>query len=173
MYKLIFYLYIASFLFLFNACENEGKDLLNDLNAFKEWSIDTKPNYNIPGDLKPLSSSTLASIVRLKNEPLRIENDEFIADDIRELRVMAIINFKNDDYFLKEIDIERLYYIAEAQIFEKFVVTLVSEGNASNSYKIMESIKNKLLLFKVNQNNVKVLFENISKENFLRVKILR
>ena len=111
--------------------------------------------------------------MRLKNEPLRIENDEFIADDIRELRVMAIINFKNDDYFLKEIDIERLYYIAEAQIFEKFEVILVSEGNASNSYKIMESIKNKLLLFKVNQNNVKVLFENISKENFLRVKILR
>ena len=173
MYKLIFYLYITSFLFFFNACENEGKDLLNDLNAFKEWSIDSKPNYNIPGDWKPLSSSTLASIVRLENEPLRIENDEFIADDIRELRVMAIINFKNDDYFLKEIDIERLYYIAEAQIFEKFEVILVSEGNASNSYKIMESIKNKLLLFKVNQNNVKVLFENISKENFLRVKILR
>ena len=173
MYKLIFYLYITSFLFLFNACEYEGKDLLNDLNTFKEWSIDTKPNYNIPGDFKPLSSSTLASIVRLENEPLRIKNDEFIADDIRELRVMAIINFTNDDYFLKEIDIERLYYIAEAQIFEKFEIILVSEGNASNSYKIMESIKNKLLLFKVNQNNVKVLFENISKENFLRVKILR
>ena len=173
MYKLIFYLYITSFLFLFNACEYEGKDLLNDLNTFKEWSIDTKPNYNILGNPKPLSSSTLASIVRLENEPLRIDNDEFIADDIRELRVMAIINFKNDDYFLKEIDIERLYYIAEAQIFEKFEVILVSEGSAINSYKIMESIKNKLLLFNVNQNNVKVLFENISKENFLRVKILR
>ena len=102
MYKLIFYLYITSFLFLFNACENESKDLLNDLNAFKKWSIDTKPNYNIPSDFKPLSSSTLASIVRLENDPLVI-NDEFIADDIRELKVLAIINFENDDYFLKEI----------------------------------------------------------------------
>jgi len=173
MHKLIFYLYIASFLFLFNACENNGKDLLNDLNAFKEWSIDTKPNYNIPGKPKPLSSITLASIVRLENEPFGIEKDEFIVDDIKELRVMAIITFKNDDYFLKEIDIERLYYIAEAQIFEKFEVIIVSEGNTTNSYKIMESIKNKLLLFKVNQNNVKILYENISKENFLRVKILR
>ena len=46
---------------------------------------------------------------------------------------MAVINVKGDPFLLSDNDTERLYYIAQAQIYENFKVIIVSEGDAINT----------------------------------------
>ena len=86
---------------------------------------------------------------------------------------MAVINVKGDPFLLSDNDTERLYYIAQAQIYENFKVIIVSEGDAINTKDIISSIKQQLLSFDVDPSYIQVMFDNSAKKDFLRVKILR
>ena len=54
--------YIFVFFVLLYGCEG----YLKEINDLATWTLETKPNFDLPETSKPLSSSTLASMVRLK-----------------------------------------------------------------------------------------------------------
>lgn len=163
--------YIFVFFILLYGCEG----YLKEINDLATWTLETKPNFDLPETSKPLSSSTLTSIVRLKYDSGNkdSDDDDFIEEDINASKVMAIINVKGDPILLSDDDIERLYYIAQAQIYENFKVIIVSEGDAINTKDITSSIKQQLLSFDVDPSYIQVMFDNSAKKDFLRVKILR
>ena len=162
--------YIFVFFILLYGCEG----YLKEINDLATWTLETKPNFDLPETSKPLSSSTLASIVRLKYDSVNKDSDDdFIAEDINASKLMAVINVKGDPFLLSDNDTERLYYIAQAQIYENFKVIIVSEGDAINTKDITSSIKQQLLSFNVDPSYIQVMFDNSAKKDFLRVKILR
>jgi len=162
--------YIFVFFILLYGCEG----YLKEINDLATWTFETKPNFDLPETSKPLSSSTLASIVRLKYDSVNKDSDDdFIAEDINASKLMAVINVKGDPFLLSDNDTERLYYIAQAQIYENFKVIIVSEGDAINTKDITSSIKQQLLSFNVDPSYIQVMFDNSAKKDFLRVKILR
>ena len=148
---------------------------LKEINDLANWTLETKPNFDLLETPKPLSSNTLASIVRLKydSDNEDSEDDNFVTEDINASKIMAIINVKDDQSLLSDNDIERLYYIAQAQIYENLKIIIVSEGDVINSKDITSSIKQQLLSFDVDPSYIQIMFDNSAKKDFLRVKILR
>ena len=162
--------YIFVFFVLLYGCEG----YLKEINDLATWTLETKPNFDLPETSKPLSSSTLASIVRLKyDSDNKDSDDDFIVEDINASKIMAIINIKGDPSLLSDNDIERLYYVAQAQIYENFKVIIVSEGDSINTKDITSLIKQQLLSFDVDPSYIQIMFDNSTKKDFLRVKILR
>lgn len=162
--------YIFVFFVLLYGCEG----YLKEINDLATWTLETKPNFDLPETSKPLSSSTLASIVRLKyDSDKKDSDDDFIVEDINASKIMAIINIKGDPSLLSDNDIERLYYVAQAQIYENFKVIIVSEGDSINTKDITSLIKQQLLSFDVDPSYIQIMFDNSAKKDFLRVKILR
>lgn len=171
MSKLNNILLFTSLLILFASCENT----IEEFNDFVDWSIQAKPQNNIPIDLKPISSDTLAAIIKLERESnnQELEEDDFLKEDINASRVLALIQFNENDSFISETDFKKLYYIAQAQQSEMFKIILVSEGNLGNTSHFTESITKQLLAYDVDPNNIQIMFDNRDKKDFLRVKILR
>ena len=162
--------YIFVFFVLLYGCEG----YLKEINDLATWTLETKPNFDLPETSKPLSSSTLASMVRLKyDSDNKDSDDDFIVEDINASKIMAIINVKGDLSLLSDNDIERLYYVAQAQIYENFKVIIVSEGDSINTKDITSLIKQQLLSFDVDPSYIQIMFDNSAKKDFLRVKILR
>ena len=171
MHKVVCFLCLIGIQCLMAACENEGKEILDEINSFYEWSFDTKPHYATPGDIRPISSNTLAAIVKMENE--FSETDLKNNENNEDFKIIAIIDFEDNRYTLTDRDIERLYYIAQAQIYEKFEIKIVSEGAISETLEVIELIQAKLLSYEVDPSYIQINYENFHRDDFLRVKILK
>ena len=64
--------YIFVFFILLYGCEG----YLKEINDLATWTLETKPNFDLPETSKPISSSTLASIVRLKYDSVNKDSDD-------------------------------------------------------------------------------------------------
>ena len=91
--------YIFVFFVLLYGCEG----YLKEINDLATWTLETKPNFDLPETSKPLSSSTLASIVRLKyDSDKKDSDDDFIVEDINASKIMAIINTIKSKFLLEK-----------------------------------------------------------------------
>ena len=150
-------------------------DSIKDLEEFVDWSLDTTPMENISDNKSILSSDTLVAMVKLEQD-IKGDNelDLFTEEDVNLSRVLAIINIdKQVENKLDEKELERLEYVAQAQIQEEFDISIVSELHKNSSEKITEQIKKFLLSYNVKPIYIKIIFGNLNRNDSFRIKILK
>ena len=153
-------------IFVISSCNKADLDVIDeDINKFIDW-VASDTEFKIGHEYVPVESSTLNSFIVMDDEYMK-HNFFFNSKNT----IIGAFVFENEGFNL-DLYNDYLILVSNAQKYEKFNISIVSNVDKNKSSFLLDKIEEKIILNGTKEENINKIYKNILSKNIL-IKLIK